>query len=542
MTSFRKYIYSLLAIVLVIGILPTSISAYEKYNDEKEVKIGLKFKESAVPSVSLSSNAGIEIGENIEGQFNSIMRFTSKGKLIIRKDDCFSNNTDSLSEGAIHIQIGDEFNTKDEANVFLENIPKLKSNPYVVYENGWSVWVGLYESVFEAESEINSMKSILSTYELKIIYKDDKRIQVVDETGKVSFIYNTKDKVYEYKGISRNDNDGIISVDGKKYRGKIIAKRFTDSDLTIINKLKLQEYLYGVLPREISGNWPIEAQKAQAVAARNYAMVSIGNHDEHGFDLCGTTHCQVYGGYDSENPRSIQAVDETNGKVLTCNGKIVTTFYHSNSGGYTENAENVWSSPLDYIKGVEDPYSIGAPNDRWEKVYSRQEIEGILASKELYVGSLENLIIKERSQSGRVLKMEIVGTSGSEILEKNKIRSIFGYNNIKSTLFDINGGNDTMQNILGDIDQPYTKNNIANGYVINDEEVKKINNTEKQYIYDGTNYTNTNVGNSSSNYTFVGKGWGHGLGMSQWGAKKMAEEGFTYEEILKHYYTDTIIE
>ncbi|MCT4594843.1 MAG: SpoIID/LytB domain-containing protein [Anaeromicrobium sp.] len=390
----------------------------------------------------------------------------------------------------------------------------------------------------EGDSKIIIVKDgdVINEGSTFILKKDDgNTLKVIGKNGDDILQYDVKkDKVY-FKG------DKIIKVNGKTYRGSIMVDRYYNSDLTIINELKMDEYLYGVLPKEIiSKSWPLEAQKAQAVAARNFALVKLGLHKDLGFDLCNSTHCQVYGGFSVENSQSNRAVDETSGQVLTYNGQAISTYYHSNSGGKTENMENVWSKAVEYIKSVEDPYSIGAPNDSWEKSYSKYEIENILNNGENHIGKLKSIKIKNRADSGRVTELEIIGDRDKIILQKDKIRKVFGYNNIKSTWFNIKHDGDRNKIVLQEPYEESRRVTMENVYVISDKKTMKVE--EQLYIHNGETTSEINFENVSDDYLFVGRGWGHGLGMSQWGAKKMAEEGFSYEEILKFYYKNILLE
>lgn len=297
----------------------------------------------------------------------------------------------------------------------------------------------------------------------------------------------------------------------------------------------MDNYLYGVLPKEMSGDWPLEALKAQAVAARNYAMVNFGKHSNHGFDICNTTDCQVYGGYDVEKSGSNQAVDETTGKLLKYNGQIVQTYYHSTSGGQTENIENIWSSSLPYIVGTYDPYSVGAPNTDWELSYTHKEIENILSSKGHYIGTLKDVQIDGVSENGRVQKLIFVGSKGTAEFVKEKARALFGYTTLKSMWFEL--GNKPMVTVVSR--GSYNRTDLSTSKYITSDGVESGSGSSF-VVTDGTELSRLSF--STGKVVFNGHGYGHGLGMSQWGAKAMAEQGFTYEEILKHYYKDTNIE
>ncbi len=171
-------------------------------------------------------------------------------------------------------------------------------------------------------------------------------------------------------------------LDLKKYRGAATALRQNNSNLTIVNLLPTEKYLYGVVPREMPHSWPEEALKAQAVAARGFAVASINKYIDHGFNLCNTVNSQVYGGYEAEQSRTNRAVDLTRGQVITYNGHLAIPYYHSSSGGHTEDSENIWTNAVPYIRGVQDEYSLNSPHKEWEKALKKSEIESILRKKQ----------------------------------------------------------------------------------------------------------------------------------------------------------------
>ena len=553
MNRFRHLVSAALCIVLLV--LPLSVHATNLPKLPQEIKVGIRFQDTAAPLVLLYSQSGLELGFYTGNQFNRIDSFVENDDIMVRKDSYFMNMNGSFIEynfaeqrdasntnlqGPIHIQVGNKFNTREDAQVFLNGLASKITNLYIVYEDGWKVWQGLYTTTANAQNGVENLKNQVSQTDFSIVQPNSGRIQVLTKAGKVLLMYNPGSTDFHFRAVPDKSGVDSIRLDGKTFRGSVIAKRLSGSDLTVINNLGLEEYLYGVVPREVSGSWPIEAQKAQAVAARNFAVNRVKFHGQHGFDLCSGTHCQAYGGYSIEHPTSRKAVDDTKGKRITYNGKAIEAYYHSNSGGQTEDSENIWTNPIAYIRGVKDPFSIGAPNDNWTYTLSKKQAQDILISKGLDVGTLLEMTVTESSRNGRAIKLEINGTSGKKILEKDKIRATFGYNNIKSTYFTLNaGGGETY--ILADLSLPPQKVNIKNSYLLTGNGLKESSTLSTPYIFNGVDYKTTQSG-ISDDIMITGKGWGHGLGMSQWGAKKMAEEGYTYEQILTYYYTDVKVE
>ena len=271
-----------------------------------------------------------------------------------------------------------------------------------------------------------------------------------------------------------------IAVDGTGYRGKIVIA-LSGSKINVINEVRLEEYLCGVLPKEMSWSWPPEALKAQAIAARTYALYQKSRSGDKEYAVYGTTSSQVYGGAGVEKEETNRAVAETAGKVLFHNGELVLAYFHSNSGGRTEDSKEVWTAEVPYLKGIRDEFSGIGPNYQWNATVSLEDIAKTLRQKGEKVGRIQRLEPVEKSPSGRVRKIRIVHDAGETVLTGNHFRVKTLPREIKSTLFSMEK---------------------------NGREIR-----------------------------FDGKGYGHGVGMSQWGARGMAEKGYTHGEILKHYYS-----
>ena len=278
---------------------------------------------------------------------------------------------------------------------------------------------------------------------------------------------------------------GELSLDGRRYRGAL-ELRHKSGRLTAVNIVPVDGYLRSVVPEEMPVDWPAEAIKAQSVAARSFALASRGRHASEGYDLCTTTHCQLYTGTTAEKSASNAAIKATRGEVLTYGGKPIEALFHTDSGGMTENSEDVWGSHVPYLRAAKDTPAKTMP---WTKAISRADLERKLAAKGHDIGKVRSLVLsplaigrsaKDRTASGRVKTMTVKGTKGTATLSGTTWRSLLG---LKSTLFDAKLAKDMV--------------------------------------------------------TFTGYGSGHGLGISQWGAERMAAKGASYAEILHHYYTGT---
>ena len=290
----------------------------------------------------------------------------------------------------------------------------------------------------------------------------------VRETGRVA------------SGLIAWPADGaVLTLDGQPFRGQLYVQAL-NGGLVVINVVELEDYLQGVLKDEIPPGWPGEAAKAVAVAARTYAVYQRFQNPDALFHLRATTASQVYGGARGEDARTNWAVQATRGQILTFGGQPLPAFYHSCSGGATEDATDVFGLEYDIIPGVKDDFSLGCPYVLWIERLTPQQIEGGLAGAGYRVGRVQAVQDLIRSRTGRILQLEVRHTLGTLVLEGRRFREAIGNDVLRSTDFQVRAD-----------------------------------------------------GNA---FTFVGRGSGHGVGLSQWGAKEMADSAFQYHQILKFYY------
>ncbi|MEA3328537.1 MAG: SpoIID/LytB domain-containing protein [Candidatus Omnitrophota bacterium] len=273
---------------------------------------------------------------------------------------------------------------------------------------------------------------------------------------------------------------GAIYLNNRRFRGKINLIRAPDQTLLVVNEIDVEEYLYGVLRGEVPYHWPLEVLKAQAVCARTFALYqnSVKNHKD--FSLTSDVYSQVYGGKSIERFWTNRAVNRTLGEVLTYQDEIFPAYYHSNCGGHTQDAAYVWGVDLEPLKGVKDPFCGRLPFSRWERAVNLSEIQLKLAKTGYKIGRIYSLAPGKKDDSGRVRNIKVTGRTGTVKIPANEFRHLIGVNLIKSTNFDV-----------------------------------KI---------------------TGEKAVFSGAGWGHGVGLCQWGAYSMAKKGYGYKEILRYYY------
>lgn len=271
----------------------------------------------------------------------------------------------------------------------------------------------------------------------------------------------------------------LLGWAGQSYRGRI---QFVASDdqLLVINVVDVENYLRGVVPSEMMASWPAEALKAQAVAARTYTLASL---DADGaYDICATIECQVYAGAAAENPRTDRAIEETRGLVLTYAGDLARTHYHSDSGGVLASSAEVWGNRVPYLAGRND-VSSPSPHRSWRHTFDSARLERLLSGRGHRLGRLTSIRITAYSESGRAVAAEFIGTNGRAVVAGASLTSLFRAAGLKSTRFTMTG--------------PLTAR---------------------------------------------GDGWGHGVGMSQYGARQLASAGYGFEQILHFYYPQTLLQ
>ncbi|NLY66095.1 MAG: SpoIID/LytB domain-containing protein [Tissierellia bacterium] len=385
--------------------------------------------------------------------------------------------------------------------------------------------------------------------ENEIEFFDINEIRIVVEEGEIYILDSDEELVYFLDNgedlLIKSRKENIIKVEEMYYRGYIMFNTSGDK-LCIINYLDIEEYLYGVVPREMGSSFHMEALKAQAIASRTYAMRNLNKHISDGYNLCDTVHCQVYGGYNVESPKTSEAVDKTKGMIITYNGRPIDAAFHSNSGGHTDDAKEIWGGDAPYLTGRVDEFSKSFPNSSWKLNLTSEEIGSKLKNNGINVGKVLDLIILDTTPAGRVSEIVIVGTTGKKIISGNEFRTIIGGDTLKSTLFTVDKENKFDNEIkIYSIDKYENKKNVAlNNIGIIDKDGNILKADKINYIITdrGIEHVNLDTIANIVNFTIYGKGYGHGLGMSQWGAEGMALNGYNYEEILKYYYKGVDIE
>ncbi|WP_036728839.1 SpoIID/LytB domain-containing protein [Peptoniphilus mikwangii] len=365
---------------------------------------------------------------------------------------------------------------------FLVILIMLLLTPFSVYAEDDTYFNIKIGKTYTEGSEINvTSKSNIYLVDAdynKIIDLNSKTVTAVLKSGKI--ILKNKEQIYSndlvQDGAMMLATDDYLKVNNE-YRGYIYFKNLK-GNLIVINHIKLEDYLKGVVPKELSAEYPIEALKAQAICSRGFALKNINKYKKLGYNLDDTTNSQVYSGKSCEKDKSNRAVDETNGVYATFEGKVADTIFGASSGGCTADIKDVWGgNGLSYLTVIEDPYSL---KYTWNYSLDKSKMTDMLKNNSINIGELLSINITDYDNSGRIKKVDLIGSNSTVNITGNKFRNIFGNTKIKSALFTVSD--------LG------------------------------------------------SSFKFDGKGYGHGVGMSQYGAVEMAKEGKSYREIIHFYF------
>ena len=509
------------------------------------IRVGLSFGSKAVSGGNLLNSVGSGYRFGFEdGSLFYKIGYTTETRISVLKtknlyysaqlSDGYSGYTETNAGGAavgcVHLQIPGTYATFDETKAAADAL-----GGFPVWVNGeFSVRVGVYLTGDEARAA----QAALGLTDATVVGTSANGFTVV--------ITGTSTPLFQYDGgtespmfIVKPGLDDSVKTEtyykGYKYYGSFRYERINGGDITVVNLVDIDDYVRGVIPIEMSPSWPLEALKAQAVAARSYAVtLSNPNHSRNGFSVCTTECCQVYQGTNAATSHTDRAVDETIGQFACYNGKPILAVFHSSDGGATENCENVWFEALPYLRGVVDPYEALVADKinsyNWSKTYTGVQLQEILNAKGYPCAEIVDVNLK-KTGTGNVYSVTSVDANGkSWTISKDSLRSTFGFRSLRFSMEDnvddyVLSDSTTIESLNG----VWTLNGNGELVQINISPVYAMT-AEGVMVVPGSEM-------SGRTFVFNGTGRGHNLGMSQWGAYAMAKEGFTYDQILKFYFT-----
>lgn len=391
-----------------------------------------------------------------------------------------------------------KFTEKKDRDEKIETVENVDKKDLTAEESGFAEIRVLINGIIPKESLLIESPVSLYNRDNKIaLIKPGNIINCYQKKSDIEITIKNESFASDKFILASAENDDIVKINGKRYRGKVQISSSGNS-LDIINLVNMEDYVKGVLAKEMpvgKNEENLEALKALAVCVRTYAQKKL-NDGKIYFDIYDDTRDQVYGGLDAESPLSNKAAEETKNLILKYNGTQATLFYHSTCGGYTESSQNVFTKEyVPYLKSIKDgsePYCKISPRYEWTETYSKELIISRLKNYSLIDDlnyHLEDISILSRFNSGRVNEMEIkvVSNNGEKkniIIRGNEIRNILRTSDGKMILW-------------------------------------------------GTMFE---ISKKSNSIVLSGKGFGHGVGLCQWGAIALSQKGWSYKDILEHYF------
>lgn len=585
--------FALVTAVLVVICSTGHVSAADS---GFKVRVGMKYGATSPSSYTVTSNSGFTIGvQQITGSgrgFTPMTSYSWKKSVTATVDGNIKKSgssyvTSSAADatiGGYHLQLTTEFSSADEMNQYFWYVadvlaPKLGIYGYPAYINGtYRVRIGHFKDAATAESYISRIHEYLPGWNMVVVSPETSGATILSDDGTMLFQYAGPDAVGVIPTVS---GDYIKASDGYIYEGVFAFPRYLSDGVNgvqVINVLDLDRYTAGVIPYEVFASWNETTLKAFAIVTRSYAVAnfSSGNSTRYNFDL--TNRMQVYNGARDVSDKINRVVDETSGLVISYNSKVAIAYYSSSMGGITAYSGDIWSSYLPYLVSVDTP---------WEKY---TEFSNGLWMSEVTPAQLANALRKSGySVSGDIISVR-VNSHGSDtpyvtsisyvdsnnknitITGGDKVRTSLGSSIAKSSNFVVGKGsvayskdtvttgdakdgrtNLTSFSIISSLGKFISSNrrsyNVITGsgnssltgndaYVSTDP--SKTYTAGKSFYTVATSSAVYNA-KDSSNFVFVGKGYGHGVGASQYGMRDLGVLGYTYEEIIHAYYTDVEI-
>jgi len=482
MKKFRRMFAALLAVTLLVGLFPLETTAEAFTPAHSVIRVGINGYRSwqVTPNVTLTNTGGLRIGT-----FNASRQFVPTGNTFTTLRVAGSGANVTVTDGA-------------GATVFT----------------GASVSIG----------PVNS--SITTTYALP----------------NASFGGNVRSSFYFFGGFRFHSSGG---------------------NLTGINYVNIEDYVRGVVPYESIPSWPLETLKTQALTARTFAVANFGRRGAHGFDVSNTTWCQVYRGTHGANANTDRSVRDTAGQLILHNGRPIEALYHSSSGGATENVQNIWGNPRAYLLGVLDPGEQNPASHRWSRTLTAAELRTHMRNRDsgFNLPDITN-VIPVYTELGNMYSITFVASNGAtRTYSRGAARTVVlgGLHNVTSQRFTItsNAPSALALEAYGDLHfEPDVTEDDLDLFPLSD---LHIYHSEAEIFAmleagllddmpdgivahqcDAEGYESIDPA-SARTFTITNFGFGHNVGMSQWGAHSLVQRGFTYDQVIHFYYANVTI-
>lgn len=626
--TYVRIIALIMCILMVVGVgilliqfLATSVFSadaqeinYDGDENDMRIRIGLLYGSSVVDHVSLTTLAGFSVGlQNLNDEARSFTPFfsTNLTKLSVaadgnlkKKDGKYELNKSSTGTtiGGYHLQVDKSFWTYDECMKAIKAVEadlakvNLTGGCYAFpYYDNEIFYIRIYDFASEdsAVGKITKFSKIFSGQKVTAVKPSKETTTLIDpSTDRILFEFHSsgQDKTLGLKPLPYIDhkyNEDYITLDSRLYQDVLCFRNeASSSSFSVINVIRLEEYVEGVMPYEISTYWPLETQKAFAILIRTYALQNLGRRQKlYGFDLVNNSSDQVYKGAGSVNALIREAVAETKGIIMVSDGKIAEIYYANCFGDTSVGAADVWGGSYPpYLKAVKTPWESyqdsACKGGFWVNEVSAKDLctylkkeQGFKDLKGTKITSVQIMAYAENSSYVKTIK--ITDNEGNTIyLDKcSNVRNAFikyvysanfvvGKGKVIYTLDSVEKVTKEedltfgakVQTILQDLKELFVQSiygtssgdGSSGTYVLTAEGETMVTdavNVEYSNLvsvgpkYKASTETKIHYCNDSETFVFVGKGYGHGVGISQYGAKCLGEFGYTCEEIISMYFT-----
>ena len=550
--KFMQFAALCLAICLAVGFAPARAAAV---TIDPTLRVGLFYGGNALPGANLLNEVG---GGYRLGYFDSNLNFqqlgyTSQTAISVVKTQnvyyaksgswwgYYDTLTSDIAVGCWHLQLPEVYGDYQQAVTAASGV-----------QGGFPAWIdGSYYvrvgAYLDKDSALAAQTALGLTAATVVGTSSAGVSVVVTGTSTVIFQFDST------AGLSLAVKPGLdesVKTEtifrGNTYYGSFEYQRTGGGNLTVVNVVGLEDYVQGVIIHEMNASWPLEALKAQAVCARTYAYRSLisSKHASQGFNLCNTNDCQVYSGIASASDNSRRAVEETRGEYAFYNGSLAETVYFSSDGGATESAVNVWGSDVPYLVGKEDPYEAAVAgkidNYNWTVTFTAQELTDLLNSSGMLNSGIVDLQVTRTTPTGNVLEITFTDSSGKSWSKiKESCRTFLG---LRSQRYTISSGGGTSSGTSAGyaVTGGGTLTSMDGVYAVDGTGETAALSASGLYVATGSGTEQLGSASSSGGsgtFVITGSGWGHSVGMSQWGAYSMAQSGYTYDQILTFYST-----
>lgn len=492
------------------------------------IRIGLTNQLKQQDKVKISTKK-IALGYCVNNYYSEYLHFESKNGFTL---------TPATGYYLVSDTVYTSYNAVQKACNKAKKVSAAKKHVYISMcgKNKWRVYAGGLSDVAKVSSWQYSLEQkVGSTFGAVTSYNGHR---VLLKGANDAIIYDGAD-TDQYVQIAPNvlnkKGSKTLTVNGYEYRGRMEIAPFGSTKLTVVNIMNVENYLRSVVGSEMSQSTSMEAQRAQAIVSRTYAQNRCDNTGDTNitmpYQINDTATYQKYGGYSKENAKSVEAVTSTRGICIYSGGEQIQSRFFISSGGVTESSFNVWGSNAAYLQSVSDTQELAFGRGPWQYSYTGEEL-----GAKLGVGTVTGITIDKVTSSYRVMQITVTGTEKSITLKGENITQKLGLPSCKFTM-QVNGENPEELSLLNSEGSVVSKNLKGLCVVSGKGKVSTLNGGNYVVLGNSTvkNYV-TDVPSAANVYQFSGMGEGNGVGMSQAGAKAMAQKGATYQQILKYYY------